>query len=399
MKKAARIVLGLGFGDEGKGLTTDYLCLNSQNPLVVRFNGGHQAGHTVVTKEGHRHMFSNFGAGTFRGVPTYWSSYCTFSPAYFLEEYALLPVRPMLFLDKKAPVTTHYDVLFNRALEASRGEYRHGSCGLGFGATIERHYSAPLPLFTEDLLQPEVFQKKLKTIRAYYLRKLEQQTKYRFDAFDHDSEDRDFFHDVNNLAYLLSKGVVQLVEEKQIFSLNQPWSTYIFEGAQGILLDVNFGTQPHVTKSNTTSKNALDILRRNFAESEIEAEIYYVTRAYLTRHGAGPFPQYDRTIKLINTEGESNKFNEYQEAFKVGYLDIDLLNYALKCDQQFSSGLKKHLIVTCLDQLPDYDLHVYKNGIRSQIKPSELPGFLDCDFVSCKFSSNSCAEFLDPEIK
>jgi adenylosuccinate synthase len=396
MKKAARVVLGLGFGDEGKGLTTDYLCLNSHNPLVVRFNGGHQAGHTVVTKEGHRHMFSNFGAGTFRGVPTYWSSYCTFSPAYFLEEYALLPVRPKLLLDKKAPVTTHYDVLFNRALEASRCENRHGSCGLGFGATIERHWAA-LPLFVEDLFRPEIFKKKMVSIRSYYRKKLEQQTKFCFDAFDHDSEDRDFFHDVNDLENLISEGAIQLTEEKQIFSSDQPWSTYIFEGAQGILLDVNFGFQPHVTKSNTTSKNALEILRRNLVESDMEPEIYYVTRAYLTRHGAGPFPQYDCPIELINTEEESNQLNEYQGSFKVGYLDIDLLNYALKCDQEFSPGLKKHLIVTCLDQLPDSDLFVYKNGIRSQIKPSELPGLLDCDFVSYKFSYNSCAEFLNSE--
>jgi len=92
MRKKACIVVGLGYGDEGKGLTTDFLCGQSKFPLVIRFNGGHQAGHTVVTKDGVRHVFSSFGAGTLRNAPTYWSRYCTFSPAYLLYELESLPV-------------------------------------------------------------------------------------------------------------------------------------------------------------------------------------------------------------------------------------------------------------------------------------------------------------------
>ncbi|MFW2477394.1 MAG: adenylosuccinate synthetase, partial [Sediminibacterium sp.] len=126
MKKAT-VIVGLGYGDEGKGLLTDYYCHNADRPLVIRFNGGQQAGHTVVLKNGTRHVFSNFGSGTLRGVSTYWSAYCTFSPRYFLEELSLLPITPMLYLDPACPVTTHYDVLYNRALEISRGKNRYGS--------------------------------------------------------------------------------------------------------------------------------------------------------------------------------------------------------------------------------------------------------------------------------
>lgn len=86
MRKA---VIGLGFGDEGKGITTDYLCSKTKNPLVVRFCGGSQVGHTVV-HNGIRHVFSSFGSGTLRGVPTYWSHKCALDPIGMLNELDVL---------------------------------------------------------------------------------------------------------------------------------------------------------------------------------------------------------------------------------------------------------------------------------------------------------------------
>ena len=86
MKKA---VIGLGCGDCGKGITTDYLCSQAKNPLVVRFSGGQQAGHTVVYN-GMRHTFSNFGSGTLRGAPTFWSKYCTMDPIGIKNEHSVL---------------------------------------------------------------------------------------------------------------------------------------------------------------------------------------------------------------------------------------------------------------------------------------------------------------------
>lgn len=135
------IVVGLGFGDEGKGLTTSFLCSQTKNPLVVRFNGGHQAGHTVVYKD-QRHVFSNFGSGTLQGVPTYWSEFCTFYPVTFLKEFELLSsvVDPVIFINPLCPVTTPFDVEDNRVYEET---HQHGSVGVGFGATLQRqqdHY-------------------------------------------------------------------------------------------------------------------------------------------------------------------------------------------------------------------------------------------------------------------
>jgi adenylosuccinate synthase len=109
--KNSLIVVGLGYGDEGKGITTGFLCKKYPNSIVIRYNGGHQAGHTVYKTLDDYHIFSSFGSGTLQGIPTYWSSYCTFSPIHFLDELISLDENPKIFIDKHCPVTTHYDVL------------------------------------------------------------------------------------------------------------------------------------------------------------------------------------------------------------------------------------------------------------------------------------------------
>ena len=115
-----QLVLGLGYGDEGKGLTTDFLCRQAHHPLVIRFSGGHQAGHTVVDASGKRHVFSSIGAGSMAGAATYWSRYCAFAPENFWKEYqafvgAGASPAPTIYLDALAQVTTPYDVYHNRA--------------------------------------------------------------------------------------------------------------------------------------------------------------------------------------------------------------------------------------------------------------------------------------------
>ncbi|GAB3583074.1 adenylosuccinate synthetase [Hymenobacter daeguensis] len=399
--KEAHIVVGLGFGDEGKGLATDWLCgralARGRRPLVVRFNGGHQAGHTVTTAAGQRHVFSNFGAGTLRGVPTYWSRYCTFSPGSVLKEYAALQAagaQPRLLVDALCPVTTHYDMLYNRALETTRGAARHGSCGLGFGATIERHEQTPLRLYAQDLRFPTVFGHKLRQIREHYRVKIKDETSIDFDQLDHEAEDRRFAGYAEQLGRLNAQKTVQIVNEANVFDPASPWQTYVFEGAQGILLDMDFGLFPHVTRSRTTSANALALLRRTQPALAAQAEVHYITRAYHTRHGAGPLP-HEAAIALINTAAETNQLNDYQGSFRTGPLSIELLNYALACDASASAGLSKHLLVTCLDQLPDGLLPCWHNGQLQKIPPAALAGLLETEFTSCRFSTSSASAGLD----
>lgn len=308
------IVLGLGFGDEGKGRTTSFLCSQTENPLVVRFNGGHQAGHTVV-HNGKRHVFSSFGSGSLQDVPTYWSKYCTFYPPSFLREYEKLD-EPRIFVDPLCPVTTPFDIEYNRKTELKN---RHGSVGMGFGATMERQEDN-YKLFVQDLFYEKVLISKLKAIANYYFA---QNVAY---------EIQNFLKDVDKV-----KNIIGLWDDSVIKTF-----TPIFEGAQGILLDQDFGFFPNVTRSNTTSKNALEIYPS-------AKEVYYVTRTYATRHGNGFFPN-EVKLDLINNENETNKEHPYQGKFRTANLHADLLNYALRSDNNFSKGLRKNLVITCMDQ-------------------------------------------------
>ena len=255
MKKKIFIVLGLGFGDEGKGLSTDFLSLQNPNSLVIRFNGGQQAGHTVWKSNGEHHVFSNFGAGSLRNIPCYWSRFCTFSPASFCKEWeALGKINPhtRIYIDNMCPLSTHYDQLYNRVLEENRGSQRHGSCGLGFGATIERHENSPVKLFAQDLLFPEVFLQKLKTIRNYYEKKFSENGFDFFHTLPHQVEDERFLDFIQKIHLLIKNKNVVFGKESAILK-NNSYENLIFEGAQGILLDMDFGVFPNVTRSNTKS--------------------------------------------------------------------------------------------------------------------------------------------------
>ncbi|MEZ5013658.1 MAG: adenylosuccinate synthetase [Chitinophagales bacterium] len=388
------IVLGLGYGDEGKGLVTDYLAATTPSPLVIRFNGGQQAGHTVLHEDGRKHVFSNFGSGTLRNISTYWSRYCTFSPSHFLEEYQELTPKTPFYLDPSCIISTHYDVLYNRAIETMRGQNRHGSCGVGHGATIERCKHSDLKLVANDLLNTRMYTSKLKLIKNYYRNKFKYNTNLDFNIFNHANEDLSFFQNISKLHDLLNIGFLKLKSFEELVNHRSQYLTLIFEGAQGILLDIHYGKSPYVTKSNTTSQNALSILR-SIKVKNIDLNIFYITRSYLTRHGAGPFTEIPRgEINLINTQQETNIANEFQGNFKIGYLDIDKLNYSLSCDAKHSLNLKKNLVITCLDQQISNNITVRHKGSIRNIKYEGISSKLEFAFNSCKYSFSPYSEKL-----
>lgn len=335
-------VIGLGFGDEGKGVVTDYLCSQFSNPLVIRFTGGHQAGHTVVDGD-KRHIFSNFGSGTLKGHPTFWSKFCTVDPPAIINELNLLvsevgPFQPQLFVDSDCPITTPYDKFYNRQTESSN---QHGSCGVGFGATIEReekHYS----LHFSDLFYPEIFKIKYQMIAEYY-RELCPINSMHEDIFD-----TDLFKDMNsNFLYACEQlPKLNFIEQRTLESIF--CSDYVFEGSQGLLLDQNFGFFPHVTRSNTGSANAVSIVGTNIAA------YYLVTRAYQTRHGNGPMTNEKRSHTIMADTNETNVDRKWQGKFRRSLLDVDLLEYAINKDKNIAISKNKTLVITCLDHISKY---------------------------------------------
>jgi adenylosuccinate synthase len=376
------IVIGLGFGDEGKGITTDYLCRQSRSPLVIRFSGGHQAGHTVVTESGQRHVFSSFGSGTLRGVPTYWSKYGTLYPLAFHNELNALQqkgIQPVIFVDALAMVTTPYDVFHNRHLEKTNA---HGSCGVGFGATIERN-EGPNKLYVQDLFYPTVLEQKLQAIGRYY----EEKTNNEQLSSQLEKESAQFKQHVQSIL-----PHIQLVQEKTFFQDIIKQDTYdhlIFEGSQGILLDMDHGFFPNVTRAHTTSRNAIEIIQRNALG---KPEVYYVSRAYATRHGNGFLSNENLNLDITPNPDETNQYNPWQGPLRMAPLDVDRLNYAFQCDSNYSGDIPKHLIITCMDQL-NGPIQATVDGVLFHFASTmELLSQLDLKARSLIESHSDCAK-------
>ncbi|WP_168187561.1 adenylosuccinate synthetase [Pedobacter sp. G11] len=391
VERRALVIVGLGYGDEGKGLATDFFCLNHPESIVIRFNGGQQAGHCVINKEGEKHIFSNLGSGTFRGIPTFWSKYCTFSPLLFVEECQKLNKSFKFYIDPNCPITTHYDILFNRASEITLGKARKGSCGVGFSTTIEREQSG-LSLLLSDLFDNQVLVEKLTQIKKYYRHKINLDTAFDFDSMDHDYEDTLFLNSILDIQKFLYSNAVQMICESDLFK-TMVSKTLIFEGSQGILLDQHFGKWPHVTMSNTSSQNAMEMISRYC--SGYTTEVVYITRAYRTRHGSGPFPEQHKDFRLLEQNiDETNETNCYQGALRFDFLDLDVLNDAVAFDEQFSAGLGKNLLVTCMDHLEDDKIRAFTNKDLCSFQYTEIWKYLNFPIKKLIFSFGNCAESL-----
>jgi len=329
--KTAKIVIGLGFGDEGKGITTDFLAKQNPESIVIRFSGGQQAAHTVMIGN-RKHVHSSFASGALRGLPSYYSEHCTIHPLFLYNEREELKEKEAnldLYIHPLAKVTTPFDVWHNRG---NARNIDHGTCGKGIGSTMKRN-EGPYKLFAIDLIAPrEMLLEKLNQIAYYY-------------GFLNESEIEE---EVNRYLEAVDKIKWNIVD----YTFLSKYENLIFEGSQGILLDMDHGVFPNVTYANTTSKNAIEICNKLKIE---DVAIYYVTRSYATRHGHG-WMANEGEIKLKNNEEETCVFNEYQKHLRFGNLNYELLNYALKLDAAYSPMAKRNLVVTCMDQLEqDYE--------------------------------------------
>lgn len=324
----ARIVIGSSFGDEGKGLVTDYLCATQGAGIVVRFNGGSNAGHTVVTPEGERHVFRHFGSGTLQNVPTFISQFFICNPILFMEEreqLIALGYHPEVYAHPDCLITTFMDMLINQTKELRRAGKRHGSCGIGFHETIQRSSVKELKITMGDLWNGgKRLESQLSEICGKY-------AKYRCgETFEEPRATAAFIECCSHFA--------QSINPLGIGQCKDP----VFEGAQGLLLDQNNKEfWPHVTHSNTGMKN-VEIL---CGQAGITAkEIYYVSRTYLTRHGAGPLPGEDSEMSF---EDNTNKPNPFQGSLRFAPLDVGKLQSRIKAD---AGSNPYKLVLTHCDQ-------------------------------------------------
>lgn len=323
----ARVVIGANFGDEGKGLMTDYLCAQGAG-VVVRFNGGAQAGHTVVTPEGKRHVFRHVGSGSFHGIPTYLSSFFVCNPILFFEEMAQLKALgcvPEIYAHPDCLISTFIDMVINQELEKKRGAKRHGSCGIGFDETLNRSKIPQLKITMGDLWDGG------RQLESQMAEICEKYCAFRLGKPYTDTKPAEAF-------IKCCRAFADAVEPAGIGHCEDP----VFEGAQGLLLDQdNKEYFPHLTHSNTGMKN-VEILCAQAGIDDID--IHYVSRTYLTRHGAGPLPGHDANLAY---EDMTNRPNAFQGTLRFAPLDYDALRERCFND---ASGRDYKLVLTHCDQ-------------------------------------------------
>jgi adenylosuccinate synthase len=313
------IVVDLGYGDAGKGTVVDWLCSREgSRPVaaVVRFNGGAQAAHHVVTRDGRCHSFAQFGSGTLTpGVRSHLSRFVLVDPLALAAEAAHLAsigvtrALDLLTVDRDAPLATPYHQAANRAREIARGQNRHGSCGMGIGETASYAIAHPQDApRAGDCASPRLLARKLATLREHLTSELGE-----FAAPP--------VRDVCDVYHAFAERV-RLVDGGFLASMLRA-GPVVFEGAQGVLLDEWRGFHPYTTWSTTTFANAEQLL----AEAGQTAVRLGVTRCYLTRHGPGPFVTEDPTLALPEPH---NGHNRWQGPFRTGHLDAVALRYAIE---------------------------------------------------------------------
>jgi adenylosuccinate synthase len=360
-------VVGAAFGDEGKGRMIHHFASQSKSPcIVVRYNGGAQAGHTVVTDDGRSHIFHHFGSGTLDGADTYLSEFFLVNPILWQAENEDLLTKvkqtPKVFVHPSAPLTTPYDMLINRELERRRKK-KHGSCGYGIAETVQRMCASHCQLSVQDIRTRSFFDR-VKELRKEWIPLRLSQLKIK-DPSDNfvkacasDALLNDFM--VNSVKFVQSTTPLLNIELTK-------WETILFEGAQGLCLDESSRFFPHVTRSRTGCDNIMEIC------GDIDCndiEIVYVTRAYTTRHGEGPFPTEGNDLTYTDM---SNVKNEWQGSMRFGCLDLDTIQEFVRKDKKsIDVKCKRSVAITCMDQVgPVVDIQYKKQ--RKKIRIENLP--------------------------
>jgi adenylosuccinate synthase len=353
--RRAWIVVDLAFGDAGKGAVTDALVRARGAHTVLRFNGGAQAGHNVVTPDGRHHTFSQFGSGTFvDGVRTFLSRDVVVHPTALLveaERLASVGVRDALDrleISEASLVVTPFHQAANRLRERARGDRAHGSCGVGVGESVHDALVDPShALRMRDLRDIYTLRRALRSAQE---RKHAQLCDEIGAPSGWDDEERRVLEDREVIDRWIgingnfpTKSIVE--DEPALRRIFDRRGDVVFEGAQGVLLDEHRGFHPHTTWSTCTFERALDLLR----DRDRDVTKLGVVRTYLTRHGAGPMPTEDRSLDAFLVEPH-NASDSFQGRFRRGWFDAVLARYAVDCCEGIDA-----LAITHLDALPKID--------------------------------------------
>jgi adenylosuccinate synthase len=316
------VILGTQWGDEGKGKIVDLL--TDQANAVVRFQGGHNAGHTLVIK-GEKTVLHLIPSGILRdNVLCLIGNGVVLSPEALIEEIAGLekrgvPVRDRLRISGDCPLILPYHVALDNAREAARGESKIGTTGRGIGPAYEDKV-ARRGLRLGDLLDELSFAEKLEEVLAYHNFSLEKY--YKVAPIE--------FQGVLDEALAQGEQLKPMITDVTalLHEYREQGRKILFEGAQGSLLDIDHGTYPFVTSSNTTAGGVST--GSGFGPMYIDY-ILGITKAYTTRVGSGPFPTelFDQVGTRLAERGHEFGATTGRPR-RCGWLDLVALKHVMQ---------------------------------------------------------------------
>ena len=323
--RQAVIVIGSSYGDEGKGLAAAWAAKRAGTDcLNILINGGAQRGHTVETADGFRHVFRHFGSACAAGAVSFADEDFIVNPLLYEQErheLDTLGLRPRLLVSARCRVSLPWDMMLGQIIEENRGAARHGSCGCGIQETRLRFLETDWALRFDELARLTETE-----FSAYCRRIAEEHLPARLGRLSMGMDD-------GWRAVIAQEGLIR--------SAWQDWQSMLahteicagwedaaagrplllFEAGQGLALDAeNREDFPYLTPSRTTS--LISAKRIAALAGKTDTEILYVTRSYLTRHGAGPLPT-ECPKERINPDmtDRTNIPNPHQQTLRYGWFD------------------------------------------------------------------------------
>lgn len=364
------VLLGLQWGDEGKGKVVDYLA--PKYDVVARFQGGPNAGHTLEF-EGIKHVLHQIPSGIFHeGILNIIGNGVVIDPITFRKEIEALDkfnldLKRHLVLSNKAQLILPTHRLLDQAYESIKGDNKIGSTLRGIGPTYQDKIGR-LGLRIGDVLRADFLSKynDLKTQHLEILDKLGYgDVEKDFDEPFHSAVDVLRGFQITSTEYLINE---QIVSGKRILA----------EGAQGSMLDIDFGSYPFVTSSNTTTAGActgLGISPRSIGE------VFGIFKAYCTRVGSGPFP-----TELLNDTGEDLRKRGHEfgattgRPRRCGWLDLPALNYACMLNGVSQLFMMKADVLSGMDEIGICEKYT---NVGSD---TEVPFYYAGDLIKAEFT-------------
>lgn len=404
---AVDLLLGLQWGDEGKGKIVDVLTKNYD--IIARFQGGPNAGHTLEF-DGIKHVLHTIPSGIFHeNAINLVGNGVVIDPVIFRKELNNLnkfnlDYKSKLLISRKAHLILPTHRLLDAASEASKGKAKIGSTLKGIGPTY-MDKTGRNGIRVGDL-EMENWQEKYRALANKHEAMIDfYKAEIQYDLAD---MEREFFDAVERL-----KELTFIDSEEYLYQAQRAGKSILAEGAQGSLLDIDFGTYPYVTSSNTTAAGACTGL--GVAPGDIK-EVFGIFKAYATRVGSGPFPtelfdDYGKTMAKVGNEFGATTGRPR----RCGWLDLVALKYAVRVNGVTQLMMMKGDVLSGFDKLKVCTAYHYKgskiehlpyNIEAENITPiySEMKGWAE-DLTKMSSTSefpaalNDYIEFLEKELE